>query len=499
MNRLLIIAYCSIFLLATGKSLYGQTQTIDREAVFAGSFYPSDSTALARAIDGYFAEAESFPNDKIVRAIIVPHAGYTYAGVVSASGYSVIPGDAQYENIFIIASSHRVSFEGASVYSAGNYTTPLGTIEVNKEITSQLIEQNNFIEFINEAHMNEHSIEVQIPMIQYHLASKAKIVPIVIGSQSPGISKNLALALLPYFKPENLFVISSDFSHYPSYHDAKEIDKVTCEAILSNSPEVFYNTLRKNAASGIPNLATPACGWTSILTLLYMTSFDRGISFEPILYRNSGDIPHGDKNRVVGYWAIAALQNPTEQITNELSLTENDKDRLLELARKTLISVVKERKYPELNPSDFKGKLSLKEGAFVSLYMNNRLRGCIGTFEQEKPLYMVIQEMTAASALNDKRFVPVQTPELNYIKIEISVLSPLHKISDPSELEIGTHGIYIKKGDKTGTYLPQVAEDRNWTSEEFISHCSMEKAGLGWEGWKDADLYIYEAIVFGEK
>ena len=106
--------------------------------------------------------------------------------------------------------------------------------------------------------------------------------------------------------------------------------------------------------------------------------------------------------------------------------------------------------------------------------------------------------MAISAATSDYRFDPVSASELNSLDIEISVLTPMHKISSTEEIILGKHGIYIKKGGQSGTLLPQVATDRNWTKEEFLGYCSRDKAGIGWNGWKNADIYIYEAIVFSE-
>jgi len=114
------------------------------------------------------------------------------------------------------------------------------------------------------------------------------------------------------------------------------------------------------------------------------------------------------------------------------------------------------------------------------------------------PLYQVIQEMAVASATQDYRFSPVQFNEVDGLEIEISVLSPMKRISDIRELKLGRDGIYIKKGSAAGTFLPQVATETGWTKEEFLGHCARDKAGIGWDGWKDAELYTYEATVFSE-
>ena len=107
--------------------------------------------------------------------------------------------------------------------------------------------------------------------------------------------------------------------------------------------------------------------------------------------------------------------------------------------------------------------------------------------------------MSVASSANDYRFSPVTEKEIDKIEIEISVLTPMKKIKSIDEIELGKHGIYIKKGIFGGTFLPQVATETGWTKEEFLGHCARDKAGLEWNGWKDADIYIYEAIIFSEK
>ena len=107
--------------------------------------------------------------------------------------------------------------------------------------------------------------------------------------------------------------------------------------------------------------------------------------------------------------------------------------------------------------------------------------------------------MAVAAATQDSRFEPVNPSEIDHLNIEISVLTPLKKIKSIDEIVLGKHGIYIVKGDRSGTFLPQVATETHWTKEEFLGHCAQDKAFIGWNGWKDADIYTYEALVFGEK
>ena len=104
--------------------------------------------------------------------------------------------------------------------------------------------------------------------------------------------------------------------------------------------------------------------------------------------------------------------------------------------------------------------------------------------------------MAVSAARDDSRFTPIQPLELSQLQLEISILTPRQRISDPSEIIIGLHGIYIKLGTSRGTFLPQVAVKEKWTVIEFLGNCSRYKAGIGWDGWKAAEIYTYEAIVF---
>ena len=184
---------------------------------------------------------------------------------------------------------------------------------------------------------------------------------------------------------------------------------------------------------------------------------------------------------------------------NQESLSPESRRELLGIARQALTAAVSGRPLPE-TPVD-NSELQGHQGAFVTLTEKGRLRGCIGQFTADRPLDEVVRGMALAAALRDTRFPPVQPSELSDISIEISVLSPMRRITDPmKEVELGKHGIYIKRGWHAGTYLPQVATENNMSKEEFLSSCSAHKAGLPPDAWKDPDteVYVYTAEVFGE-
>ncbi|HKK69219.1 MAG TPA: AmmeMemoRadiSam system protein A, partial [Bacteroidales bacterium] len=153
---------------------------------------------------------------------------------------------------------------------------------------------------------------------------------------------------------------------------------------------------------------------------------------------------------------------------------------------------------PLPDSSEMPEKLRTACGAFVTLRKNGNLRGCIGHMGEDEALGDVVQKMAISAAFHDHRFSPVREEELDEIKLEISVLTPMQRMDDINELELGKHGVYIQKGIASGTFLPQVAEDTGWSKEEFLGHCAQDKTGIGWDGWKTADVYLYEAIVFEE-
>jgi len=464
----------------------------------AGSFYPSDPAELRTMLGDLFSKAKP-ASVKDVIAIICPHAGYEFSGVVAASSYNQVDPDKQYDNVFIIGSSHHVAFMGASIYNIGDYQTPLGKVKVNIDLANKLIKENVVFSFHPEAEQNEHCVEVQVPFLQYHLKKSFTLVPIILGTQSPESCKKIANALRPYMNGNNLFVISSDFSHYPPYNNALVVDKTTCNAILTNQPDSLLKALKENEDKNVPNLATSLCGWTSVLTMLYMTEDDPGIKMTPVYYQNSGDSKYQDKSQVVGYWSIAiSKKEKAVPASSTFNLSPKDKKDLLKIARSTLEQYIRFNKTPEINSSGFSETLKTPSGAFVTLHENGDLRGCVGLFTSQEPLYKVVQEMAIAASTQDNRFPRVEVTEIGKISIEISVLSPLKKIHSIDEIILGKHGIYIKKGYLSGTFLPQVANETGWSREDFLGHCSRDKAGLGWDGWKDADIYIYEAAVFSE-
>ncbi len=493
-----------IMLIMPLMNIFGQGAGRDRQPVVAGSFYPAGADRLRSELAGYFASCKKAGSGVSVRAIIVPHAGYVFSGHTAAAGFAAVPADASYENIFLIGVSHRYAFEGAAVYTSGDLVTPLGTLKVNKELGEKLKSTNKWFIEKDVAHIPEHSLEVELPFIQYHFKNVPKIVPVLIGTHNTSIIKAVASGLQPWFNSRNLFVISSDFSHYPSYDNARRVDRLSSDAIVNGDPEGFLKTIRKIESSGTENLATAMCGWPAGLVLLYLAEKSEGIVMRNVEYSNSGDSPRGARDEVVGYNAIVAemkqQEQPAADASEAFTLTAGEKATLLTIAREAITAHLNGLKPGPVPQAKLTPRLKEPLGAFVTLTKEGDLRGCIGRFTSPDPLWKVIGNMAVEAAFGDPRFPVLSKSEYPSIHIEISVLGPMKKINSISEIETGKHGIYLKKGFRSGTLLPQVAVERGWNTEQFLGYCARDKAGIGWDGWKDKDteIFVYEAYVFGE-
>jgi uncharacterized protein len=178
-------------------------------------------------------------------------------------------------------------------------------------------------------------------------------------------------------------------------------------------------------------------------------------------------------------------------------LTENEQKELLRIARETIVAHVSGQTIPAV--AKISKGLALKSGCFVTIKQKGQLRGCIGNFVSDMPLWKLVQEMAISAATQDPRFYPMKPADLDAFELDISVLSPLKKITDVVDIVVGTHGIYIEKNHCRGVLLPQVATEYGWDRDTFLRHTCL-KAGLPEDSWKkDCEIYIFSALVLGEK
>ena len=187
-----------------------------------------------------------------------------------------------------------------------------------------------------------------------------------------------------------------------------------------------------------------------------------------------------------------------EDVGVDLGLTAEEKRYLLDLARRTIQARVHGNPLEYQKPES--QTLQEERGAFVTLHKHGQLRGCIGYIEGIKPLYLTIIDMAEAAAFNDPRFPPVQADEVDDLDIEISVLTPLRRVEDIREIEVGKHGILLRRGIYQGLLLPQVATEYGWDRETFLDQTCL-KAGMPPGCWKDSEteIYIFSADIFSEK
>jgi len=476
----------------------------ERPAYNAGAFYPANPAEITSLITAYLknAGAKTLPQKPF--GIIVPHAGYIYSGPVAAYAYREVK-DQEYDAVIVLAPCHVEYFPFAAIYPGDAYLTPLGKVAVDKKLAAQCVTADKLVKLATEGHLSqrfgraEHSLEVQLPFLQIVLPN-TPIVPIVIGTHDWRVLESLGKRLGELLVQKNILIVaSSDFSHYHSYSECQKIDQRAIECLKQLDAVKFYQ--------GFTSETFEACGGAPITALLIAAQKMKNPQIEILKSANSGDVPHGDKSAVVGYVAVGLYQgisaksedkNPTASQLNTGDLTREEQLYLLDLAEKTVAAAVNHRPLPD--PKDVPERLKVKRGAFVTLEKHHELRGCIGYILPIYPLYKTVIEMAKAAALDDPRFPPVSPSELKDITVEISVLTVPQKISDPSEIEVGKHGIIIKRGFNQGLLLPQVATDYGWDRETFLEHTCL-KAGLPRDAWQDknTEIQIFSAQVFNRE
>lgn len=258
-----------------------------RPPAVAGMFYEADAQRLGENIDSLLERAQNRQPSGNLKALIVPHAGYMYSGIVAAHAYRLLR-EQQFRRVLLLGPSHRVPFHGIAASSADTFITPLGEIPVDQALNHQLVEQG-LAQWLDTAHEQEHSLEVQLPFLQRVLPT-FELVPLTVGSATP--EQVAAVIESVSNDPRTLVLISTDLSHFHDYQTANSIDDETTARIEQQD----YQHIDYDQACG----ATPLKGMLrfSSSKQWHVTTLDR---------RNSGDTG-GDKQRVVGYgaWAITA-------------------------------------------------------------------------------------------------------------------------------------------------------------------------------------------------
>jgi MEMO1 family protein len=474
-----------------------------RPAAVAGAFYPADPQALSQMMDDMLAKAAPAPIDGEILAAVAPHAGYPYSGPIAAWTYAALKGH-KYARVVVIAPSHYVGFEFTSVYDGDAYTTPLGQVPIDKDFARRLVKMSATIQLSDKGHQAtadapEHSVEVELPWLQRILGNNFELVPIVMGDQSYESSRALGVALAKMLRDDRatLVLASSDLSHYHSYADAEMIDHKTLHALEAYD----YFSMSRNFQWRAPSEPGiwEACGGAPIVAAMIYAERMGANKAEVLRYANSGDIT-GDKSRVVGYSADVFVKSAHGAAADPpFSLTDQEKAELLALARQSVESTIRSNQlYSPAAPSS--ETLNREYGAFTTINESGALRGCVGYTSPARPLFLTVRDTATLAALRDPRFPPVTPEELPKLAYEISVLSPLRRVTDVEQIKVGRHGLLMKNGDYEGLLLPQVPVEQNWRRETFLEQ-TCAKAGMNPNCWKDenTDIFSFTAVVFGEK
>ncbi len=456
----------------------------------AGSFYPADPGELGAFVDRLLAEARpEIEPDRDIRALASPHAGYAYSGPVAAEAFSCLKGR-QVDTAVLVGPDHYIGFEGIAAYPAGRFRTPLGEVEIDEELTGLFLESGTGVRAAPEAHAREHSLEVMIPFLQ-RVLPRARIVPLLMGFRSRTNVESMAHLLSRALdNPRVVLVASTDLSHYHPREVARKLDGRITELVRAFAPTSLWEDLREGRVE--------ACGGDPLVSVMLGAGIAGAEAAKVLRYGDSGDAT-GEVRSVVGYLSAAFYRGmPPQKVefeAHEVQVSPAESETLLRLAFAAAATSLRSP-LPVMSVARFTAALRRPGRAFVTLRRGEELRGCIGTIEGRLPLWEAVARAARGAAHEDPRFAPVAPEEMEEITVEVSVLSPPRPVSDPTEIEVGRHGLIVTAGGRRGLLLPQVAPEHGWSREEFLAHACV-KAGLRPDAWKQgASLEVFEATVF---
>jgi hypothetical protein len=419
-----------------------------RKPVVAGQFYPSSAGELRAMIQRMVFEAA--PKQKVI-GYYAPHAGYIYSGSVVGATVSRV----ELKNTFIIMGPNHTGIGAPfSIMTEGRWETPLGEVEIDTKLAKAILAGSRYLKEDHLAHLEEHSIEVQLPFIQY-FKSEFKFVPIVLAHADDATYRSIGKAIASAIKnsgKEVTIVASGDMNHYESEKITNTKDQQAIDSILKLEVSELLERVQ--------DLNISMCGYGTAACLIYAAKELGANHAELVKHQTSGDIT-GDYSSVVGYAGIL--------------ITEIEESPQVRLARATVEAYVKKGTipYPEAVLPEMQGKA----GVFVSLHKGDELRGCIGTIEPtENSIALEIVQNAISAATRDPRFFPVTADELPQIEYSVDVLTEPESIASEKELNPKKYGAIVESGYRRGLLLPDL--EGVDTIEKQLEICRM-KAGIG--------------------
>lgn len=469
----------------------------------AGKFYPETKEELQASLKALFEKAreeQGTATSSFYRAMVAPHAGYVYSGLTAAHAYKFFH-PARFKKVIVLGPAHKHSFEGVAVYPQKGYSTPLG-YSPRQEVDPHL-----GILLSEEPFTGEHSVETQLPFIQYRLLEDKlnledyPVTLMVYGNINPS---KLAKKIEALLDDDTFLILSSDLSHYHNLETAKEKDEEAIQAILNNNP--------------LEVAKVEACGRHGISAFLE-TNSSRRLLPEFIHYSNSASFS-GNESSVVGYCAVGYAEAVVRNVLSDnnivqLTLTSNLQDSIDRECQKEIFTTIRQsikgfledKKIPDFTGVEKKYPYLNQDGAtFVTLTLNGNLRGCIGSLHPFRPLFQDLVINGIKAATEDVRFKPLSLGELDDIKIEVSVLNTPQFIRCKNEFDLlnkiepHKHGLILQQGNKRATFLPQVWEKFTKKTDFLAQLC--KKAGLKPDAWRipkeRVQIFSYTVFSFSE-
>jgi len=408
-----------------------------RHPVVAGQFYPAQASRLSEMISGMVDETTE--KEEVI-GLVSPHAGYPYSGPVAAAAISRV----KFKDTFVILGpNHTGMGKTLSIMTGGSWETPLGSIDIDAELAGQILATSKYLEEDDKAHQYEHSIEVQIPLLQY-FKKDFRIVPITFSYHSPAAYKEVGREIARAVKGlerEVVIIASSDMTHYEPQESAERKDSKAIEAILDLNEDEL---LRRVDEFGIS-----MCGYAPTVALITAAKELGATKAELVRYQTSA---------VVGYAGI---------IIKGMS-------PLARLAKMAVETYVREGETPQ--PGELTAEMKERAGVFVSIHKLGDLRGCIGTFE---PGTENVAEETIANAVSsaarDPRFPPISPGELKDLTYNVDVLTTPEPVEGRDQLDPKEYGVIVESGLRRGLLLPDL--DGVDSVDYQISICR-QKAGI---------------------
>ncbi len=397
-----------------------------RHPVVSGKFYPESPDQLEAMIGG-FIDKKAAKEEAV--GLVSPHAGYIFSGGVAGAVMSRV----KLKDTFVIMGPNHTGIgKPLSIMTEGIWKTPLGEVEIDSELGKRILATSSHLQEDHAAHQYEHSIEVQIPFLQY-LKKDIKFVPIILAYSSLTTYKEVGRELAKAIKESNkevVIIASSDMTHYESQLSAKKKDTQAIEAILDlNEDELFRR---------VDELDISMCGYAPTISLISAAKELGATRAELVRYQTSGDTT-GDYCSVVGYAGII--------ITGMSPVAK--------LARETVETYVREGRVPQ--PAELTPEMKQRAGVFVSIHKFGGLRGCIGTFEpQQANVAEEIITNAISSATRDPRFPPVAPSELKDLEYSVDILTKPEPIPDKSHLDPKKYGVIVESGSRRGLLLPDL-------------------------------------------